>query len=221
MNMKIKVLFLFCVAGVLGCTPQDTMIQSKPKEPSPIYPFKSAVITYFFEGGRNATEGTKTIYIDQWGKFQAEKIDSNLANDDRRVEWTITRDHVQYSFNEEDMRLVKTHLMERKPDGIDLDALAYEKGGLKEALVQLREEGTQILLDEQVAGYPCQVIDQKLTNVLHEKRWIYQGIALKRLRYLNMPNELVEGLKEIATHIEFDCPVELSVFELPDGLATE
>lgn len=215
-GMKLYVCLLGLLLVLVGGCRKDS--SSQKETDSKIYPFKSAIIKYDFDGGPAGAEGTKVVYIDQWGELLAERKSSSLADDSDLEELVIFRGQDCFTVDYENNIAEKTTVKHRQADGIDLDVLKQDMRGLEQALNHLKENGILLLRDEQYSGFNCQVLDQQKTQVLHETRWIYQGVALKTVGYLNLNNERKDTYKELLSEIQFDVPVDPECFELPTGL---
>jgi hypothetical protein len=209
----VVVLASFVLAGCGGGTTGQLETTRNGTGSGRIYPFKSAIIEYAFDGRGN--EGTKTVYIDQWGALQAEKVSMELFNDDAVHKWVIARGDTVYTIDFDRNEALKTTGVDRRAHGVDLEALARQLGGAEKARRHLQTQGIELLADETYEGYPCQVIVEKV-GPLTKKRWVHRGVTLKTLEYFEKYVSTVG--EEWVTEVRFDVPVDAKYFELPEGV---
>lgn len=209
-----SVFFLLWICLVLagGChnQPTDTLVVEQSME---IYPFKSAILQYSFDD--RGTEGTRTVYIDNWGELWAEYESRELRNDDLAEKVTIRRGTEVYTIYLEDKVAVKSIESQPKPEGVDLKSLAVIHGSREKALDRLSEKGIRLIGKESVKGYTCQVIERK-QGPLVSKRWIYKGVSLRVVEYLGKNLNFVS--EENFVEVQFDVPVDPRHFKLPEGI---
>jgi hypothetical protein len=218
-------LFIFFVLLSSGCTNNHSGSQFAENERSVgreklfrIYPFKSAVLKYHFDGDKDAADGTRTVYIDQWGAVQGERVVRNLSNDDEEAVWIIIKGLDVYTIDADGRRAVKTTLPQRKAEAVDVGELMRSRGSKDNAVDYLIRQGIQVFADEEVAGYRCRVVQKRLTGKLYEKQWIHRGVVLRRERYLHLRKGLKKGFEEVTVEARFDVPVDSEQLSLPAGI---
>ena len=211
----MKKLMLILMTGIIlsGCSQDRLFSNSSEKYGEHIYPFRSAIIKYSYEG--RGMEGTRVVYIDNCGALETEHIKQDLRNDDLDERMIIKRGKDIYTVYLINKVAQKSIDSERKAEGIDCKKLTKEHGDLDKALNWLDKQGIHYLGTEEVKGYKCQVIRYEKGPLIRQC-WIYNGIALKIHEYLD--KYLTHVHDETFTDIQFDVNIDPNKFIVPDGI---
>ena len=209
---RLSIIFL---TGIIlsGCTQNRLSSDSPITKEEHIYPFKSAILKFVFED--RGTQGEREIYIDDWGTLYAEHVSRELRNDDMVEEHIIRRGTDVYTQDFEKNIFVKT--IENNPhnESVDLKELSKEHGDTDKAIEWLDSQGIHLLGNDKVLGYDCQVLQEKQGPIVC-KKWIYKGVPLKIVEYLD---PYMHGVRdENVTDIQFDINIDPNYFKLPDGI---
>ena len=212
-NLIIYILIGLTISGCSNKIPPINDSLSKEKELYKIYPFKSAIVKYTFEG--RGTKGTKVLYIDDWGILWAEYISMELGNDDIVKESTIKNGSLIYNVNLDTNTAVKSSEASRKTDEINLNAIANDFENIDQALSWLDQNGIHLLGSENLNGYDCRVVEYK-KGVMIRKCWVYNGLTLKSLEFID--KYLIHIHDENFTEIKLNVSIDPNLFELPAGV---
>ena len=209
-----KLIFILIIGIILsGCYQDKLALNSSEKNEEHIYPFRSAILKYVFED--RGTQGNREIYIDDWGTFYAEHVSRELRNDDLVEEIIIRRGSDVYTLDFDKNVFVKS--IENNPhnESIDLKKLSKIHGGTEKTLEWLDSQGIHLLGNERFLDYECQIL-QKKQGPLVCKKWIYKGVPLKIVEYLD---PYIHGVRdETVTDFRFDISVDPNHFKLPEGI---
>lgn len=175
-----------------------------------LYAFRRAKFMFDITGAGNAN-GTLVMVLDAFGHFES-KISTKTDRAGRRSgNWTIKRGLDLWHLDPATREATLVVMKERSAAGVDLAAEVSRLGSEEAAREHFRGRGIEILPDEDVKGYRCQVIRQQMES--HAMiLWVYQGVELRMA--VQFPGGEPQVTRELIS-ADFDPPIPEGLFEIP------
>jgi len=175
-----------------------------------IYPFKKAKFTFsIFNSGMKT--GTMTILIDDYGNLESKRSEKTNMDGSIVTIWSIKKGNDIFGVDINRREIIKAKLPGRKSATLKMDELERIHGSREAAESYLKEQGIQLLPDEEIKGYLCQVY-QRENNGITLKKWVHKGVELQMAVSRT-------GSKEQITRkllsVDFDPELKPDAFKLP------
>ncbi|MBN1296412.1 hypothetical protein JXA80_06505 [bacterium] len=175
-----------------------------------VYPFKSGRFTFSIQG-MGVREGTMELIIDEYGHWESKRSEKTLDDGSHVTIWSIKRGLELYSIDVRDREIIRARMQERQPAGIAMDQLIAQHGGEDAARRYLEANRIELLADEAIHGYSCQVV-RKGTAESGITRWVYQGVELRMAVSRSGQDPVIT--RDLVS-LELNVDVNPSAFEVP------
>jgi len=208
---------------VVGCGGPEEKLSSETSEKDRLtqttppsrdfktYLYKSGIITYELQG---IPEGKETLYWDNWGMNTVRFMETWTSYAPGVIDTSIIimdRDNT-YTIDIGDKSGIVSRMRPKQ-------VLDFSAGDSDMAEEEMRKHGIaggfEVLPEEEILGFPCQVARIEVMGNIN-MQWIHKGIMLKMETIRKKSGKLFSS--QIAVEFKPDTSVDISVFEIPEGI---